>query len=63
MKRPSKLAILVVLVLIIVGLFVLHGLKNDRSATNVSSSSEEKRNDVVVATVGKKLINDRLTAI
>lgn len=63
MKYPSKLAILVIVVVIIIGLFVWHGLKSDHSPEASSSSSQEKRIGVVVAPVGKKLINDRLTAI
>lgn len=62
MKYPWKIAILVVVV-IVIGLMVLHGFKSNHSPDSSSFSSTPKRNEVVVATVGKKLINDRLTAI
>ena len=62
MKRPSKITIIVIIGLIIVGLFVWQGLKNGKNADHASSSSA-KNNEVVVKPVSQKLINDRLSAI
>lgn len=62
MKRPSKIALVVIIGLIIVGLFVWQGLKNGKNADHASSSSS-KNNEVVVKPVSQKLINDRLSAI
>ena len=62
MKRPSKITIIVIIGLIIVGLFVWQGLRNGKN-TNLASSSTPKTNEVVVKTVSQKLINDRLSAI
>ena len=62
MKRPSKITIIVIIVLIIVGLFVWQGLKNGKNAGHTSTSTS-KINEVVVKPVSQKLINDRLSAI
>ena len=62
MKRPSKITIIVIIGLIIVGLFVWQGLRNGKNADHASSSSA-KNNEVVVKPVSQKLINDRLSAI
>lgn len=62
MKRPSKITIIVIIGLIIVGLFVWQGAKNGKNADHASSSSA-KNNEVVVKPVSQKLINDRLSAI
>ncbi len=62
MKRPSKITIIVIIGLIIVGLFVWQGLRNGKNADHASSSSS-KNNEVVVKPVSQKLINDRLSAI
>lgn len=62
MKRPSKIALVVIIGLIIVGLFVWQGLRNGKNADHASSSSA-KNNEVVVKPVSQKLINDRLSAI
>ena len=62
MKRPSKITIIVIIGLIIVGLFVWQGLRNGKNADHASSSSA-KNNEVVVKQVSQKLINDRLSAI
>ncbi|MBH9993932.1 MULTISPECIES: efflux RND transporter periplasmic adaptor subunit [Bartonella] len=62
MKRPSKITIIVIIGLIIVGLFVWQGLKNGKNADHASSSSA-KNNEVAVKPVSQKLINDRLSAI
>ncbi|CAM1656732.1 RND efflux pump [Bartonella choladocola] len=61
MKRPSKIAIVVIFALIVVGLFVWQGSKNGKTDDHASSSS--KNNEVVVKPVSQKLINDRLSAI
>ena len=62
MKRPSKITIIVIIVLVIVGLFVWQGLKNGKNAGHTSTSTS-KINEVVVKPVSQKLINDRLRAI
>lgn len=62
MKRPSKITIIVIIGLIIVGLFVWQGLRNGKNTDHASSSSS-KNNEVVVKPVSQKLINDRLSAI
>ena len=62
MKRPSKITIIVIIVLVIVGLFVWQGLKNGKNAGHTSTSTS-KINEVVVKPVSQKLINDRLSAI
>lgn len=62
MKRPSKITIIVIIGLIIVGLFVWQGLKNGKN-TGHTSASAPKTNEVVVKPVSQKLINDRLSAI
>ena len=62
MKRPSKITIIVIIGLIIVGLFVWQGLKNGKNAGHTSTSTS-KINEVVVKPVSQKLINDRLSAI
>ena len=62
MKRPSKITIIVIIGLIIVGLFVWQGLKNGKNAGHTSASAP-KTNEVVVKPVSQKLINDRLSAI
>ncbi|AQT43136.1 RND family efflux transporter, MFP subunit [Bartonella apihabitans] len=62
MKRPSKIALVVIIGLIIVGLFVWQGLKNGKNVGH-SSASAPKTNEVVVKPVSQKLINDRLSAI
>ena len=62
MKRPSKITIIVIIGLIIVGLFVWQGLKNGKNAGHTSASAS-KTNEVVVKPVSQKLINDRLSAI
>ena len=62
MKRPSKITIIVIIGLIIVGLSVWQGAKNGKNADHASSSSA-KNNEVVVKPVSQKLINDRLSAI
>ena len=62
MKRPSKITIIVIIGLIIVGLFVWQGLKNGKNAEHTSTSTS-KINEVVVKPVSQKLINDRLSAI
>ncbi|WP_295947590.1 efflux RND transporter periplasmic adaptor subunit [uncultured Bartonella sp.] len=62
MKRPSKITIIVIIGLIIVGLFVWQGAKNGKNADHAFSSSA-KNNEVVVKPVSQKLINDRLSAI
>ena len=61
MKRPSKIAIVVIFALIVVGLFVWQGSKNGKTDDHASLSS--KNNEVVVKPVSQKLINDRLSAI
>ena len=62
MKRPSKIALVVIFALIVVGLFVWQGAKNEKTGDHASSSSA-KNNEVVVKAVDQKLINDRLSAI
>lgn len=62
MKRPSKITIIVIIGLIIVGLFVWQGAKNGKNAGHTSASAP-KTNEVVVKPVSQKLINDRLSAI
>ncbi len=62
MKRPSKIAIVVIFALIVVGLFVWQGSKNEKTDGHATSSSS-KNNEVVVKPVSQKLINDRLSAI
>ena len=62
MKRPSKIALVVIFALIVVGLFVWQGSKNEKTGEHASSSSA-KNNEVVVKAVDQKLINDRLSAI
>ena len=62
MKRPSKITIIVIIGLIIVGLFVWQGLKNGKNVGHTSASTP-KTNEVVVKPVSQKLINDRLSAI
>ncbi|MBI0003993.1 efflux RND transporter periplasmic adaptor subunit [Bartonella sp. M0177] len=62
MKRPSKIALVVIFALIVVGLFVWQGSKNAKTGDHASSSSA-KNNEVVVKAVDQKLINDRLSAI
>ena len=62
MKRPSKIALVVIFALIVVGLFVWQGSKNAKTGDHASSSSA-KNNEVVVKPVSQKLINDRLSAI
>ena len=62
MKRPSKITIIVIIGLIIVGLFVWQGLRNGKNAGHTSASAP-KTNEVVVKPVSQKLINDRLSAI
>lgn len=62
MKRPSKITIIVIIGLVIVGLFVWQGLKNGKNAGHTSTSTS-KINEVVVKPVSQKLINDRLSAI
>ncbi|MBH9976086.1 MULTISPECIES: efflux RND transporter periplasmic adaptor subunit [Bartonella] len=62
MKRPSKIAIVVIFALIVVGLFVWQGSKNGKTDDHATSSSS-KNNEVVVKPVSQKLINDRLSAI
>ncbi len=62
MKRPSKITIIVIIGLIIVGLFVWQGLRNGKNAGHTSASAP-KTNEVVVKPVSQKLINGRLSAI
>ena len=62
MKRPSKIALVVIFAFIVVGLFVWQGSKNAKTGDHASSSSA-KNNEVVVKAVDQKLINDRLSAI
>jgi len=62
MKRPSKITIVVIIGLVIVGLFVWQGLKNGKNVGHTSASTP-KTNEVVVKPVSQKLINDRLSAI
>ncbi|OLY43792.1 efflux RND transporter periplasmic adaptor subunit [Bartonella apis] len=62
MKRPSKITIIVIIGLVIVGLFVWQGLKNGKNVGHTSTSTS-KINEVVVKPVSQKLINDRLSAI
>ena len=62
MKRSSKITIVVIIGLVIVGLFVWQGLKNGKNVGHTSASTP-KTNEVVVKPVSQKLINDRLSAI
>lgn len=62
MKRSSKITIIVIIGLVIVGLFVWQGLKNGKNVGHTSASTP-KTNEVVVKPVSQKLINDRLSAI